>query len=697
MPVFGQCPAGEALLTVSLTTDNWGSETEWTLADSDGTLLLTGGPYQDNAPQTINAPVCVDLGTEVTFTIMDGNGDGICCGSGDGSYSITLFDVVVASGGQFGDLEVVVIPVQAPSEDGANLQELKMGGFLLSGLHSVRTRVKNTGTETLSSVGLSWTEGGQSGTATINGLNVAPGASSDVLHPDQWLLSEGARNLSVTLTAVNGNTDFTSAQTTIDKDITGTLSVGVRQALLEHFTSVNSLPDAVANPEMWAVLSTLTGKVATVSYHTAAGDVFNQANPGDNNARVQFYGASNPPLAVLEGTIGPDQSTQVATISNISAASDVPAAMSIRLDETSAGSQISADVTITPFIDFDNPNLRLFVAMIERNISLTTAPGANGETNFDYVMRKLLPSNQGEPLSSLTAGSPNVNSVSYSVPAGVNIDNLYTVAWIQDAATKKVMQAHISDGPSGSNAPSANDQEDLFTVVDAECGNGTITIGDMPGFSDLTFSWSDSEGKNVGNGPSVSVPPGDYLLTASNDSDFITFDFTVLGLGGAPVISVTDVTYDMNTDMGGATVAVDGPNGPYTITWPNGATGATQTGLTGGDYEVSVKDGNDCEFFVTVSFGMDSGIETIAGIVVSNIYPNPTAGEVNLMMQLADQEVIQVQLLNLNGQLMELVFEGRLEAGEQNLQYSLGQHTPGMYMLRITNGKQQVVQPLVIN
>lgn len=98
---------------ISITLDNFPSETTWQLEETvSGTILASGGNYPGQAGQTVTATVCVTVGTDVTFTIFDSFGDGICCGFGTGSYSVTVDGNVVASGGQFGSSEATqfVIP-----------------------------------------------------------------------------------------------------------------------------------------------------------------------------------------------------------------------------------------------------------------------------------------------------------------------------------------------------------------------------------------------------------------------------------------------------------------------------------------------------------------------------------------------------------------------------------------------------------
>ena len=101
----------ETELTVTIITDRYGSETTWSIGDGSVTYM-NGGPYNDlsangTTPQT---PVVgtIPPNTCVTFTIEDSYGDGICCGWGNGSYTVTdALGNIVSQGGAFGSLEEI--------------------------------------------------------------------------------------------------------------------------------------------------------------------------------------------------------------------------------------------------------------------------------------------------------------------------------------------------------------------------------------------------------------------------------------------------------------------------------------------------------------------------------------------------------------------------------------------------------------
>ncbi|HEY1040802.1 MAG TPA: lysyl oxidase family protein [Bacteroidia bacterium] len=97
MNINAQCPAGQALVVVSIVPDQFPSETTWNLKDLSGVVLAAGN--------STGGSVCVDTSKCLLFTILDTYGDGICCNYGNGSYTVTYGGNVVASGGQFGRSE----------------------------------------------------------------------------------------------------------------------------------------------------------------------------------------------------------------------------------------------------------------------------------------------------------------------------------------------------------------------------------------------------------------------------------------------------------------------------------------------------------------------------------------------------------------------------------------------------------------
>jgi len=98
-PGGGTCNDTE--VTFALTTDNYGSETSWSITQGS-TTVASGSGYASN--QSYTETICLPDG-DYTFTINDQYGDGICCQYGNGSYSLSDGSTTLASGGQFTNSE----------------------------------------------------------------------------------------------------------------------------------------------------------------------------------------------------------------------------------------------------------------------------------------------------------------------------------------------------------------------------------------------------------------------------------------------------------------------------------------------------------------------------------------------------------------------------------------------------------------
>ncbi len=93
---LAQCGINEVEIRVDITTDNWGSETSWTIKDLSGNLLLEGGQggvYENNT--FYSDSICAASDGCYYFEIYDTYGDGILEPNG---YELYVDDILVSSG-----------------------------------------------------------------------------------------------------------------------------------------------------------------------------------------------------------------------------------------------------------------------------------------------------------------------------------------------------------------------------------------------------------------------------------------------------------------------------------------------------------------------------------------------------------------------------------------------------------------------
>ena len=134
-----------SLVTLNLLTDDYGSETTWDLKGADGAIIAEGGPYSNNL--TTSLEIGIPSSNECyTFTINDAIGDGICCGYGIGSYSISDDSGnEIFSGGEFSSTEATTFRVGEPLGLNSFMDEnLKIFPNPSNGIFTVKTTITNS-------------------------------------------------------------------------------------------------------------------------------------------------------------------------------------------------------------------------------------------------------------------------------------------------------------------------------------------------------------------------------------------------------------------------------------------------------------------------------------------------------------------------------------------------------------------------
>lgn len=95
---------------LNIVCDEYGIETTWTLSNSSGNVVASGGPYNDF--EVVNQTITVEDNECYEFIIFDDFGDGICCEYGNGNYSLTTSNgQTIASGGSFEAFEKTVFGI----------------------------------------------------------------------------------------------------------------------------------------------------------------------------------------------------------------------------------------------------------------------------------------------------------------------------------------------------------------------------------------------------------------------------------------------------------------------------------------------------------------------------------------------------------------------------------------------------------
>ena len=139
--------------------------------------------------------------------------------------------------------------------------------------------------------------------------------------------------------------------------------------------------------------------------------------------------------------------------------------------------------------------------------------------------------------------------------------------------------------------------------TDVSCNggtNGSATVTANAGTPPYTYSWAPSGGTAA---TATGLAAGSYTVTVT-DAALVT-DQLVFTITEPSALSLTpsstDETPCNNSDNGTASVSVSGGTPGYTYSWSHGPTTSSVSGLTAGNYTVTVTDANSCTATQTYS------------------------------------------------------------------------------------------------
>lgn len=278
-----------------------------------------------------------------------------------------------------------------------------------------------------------------------------------------------------------------------------------KKALSEHFTNASCPPCATLSPQYVAYLLQNLDKVVPVAYHTSGPgrDPMYSENPNMHNARTSYYQISAVPTVIIEGNKykGNDLNQIKGTISS-QASKTTP--ITITVDQKNVGYDF--DVSIKVHSTSAYSGKKLYAAVIESYHYFPDA-GTNGEKDFYFICRAMLPDHNGMDFS-INANEEKTINYSFKASKSWYPSMIYVAAWVQDDATKEVFQAGSSPIPSNlASAPSTprmgvtleiqkrhgkikNGQSDTRDIVIRNSNNREITVALDISNSSFPQGWS---------------------------------------------------------------------------------------------------------------------------------------------------------------------------------------------------------------
>jgi len=217
-------------------------------------------------------------------------------------------------------------------------------------------------------------------------------------------------------------------------------------ALLEEATNASCAPCALNNPKLQDFFSNSFGGVISVRYHAwwPGSDPMYSANIPDNSDRINYYSVSGVPNYMIDGTNYGVPGNPDAMRDIMSKQISVTSPVKIVINKNVASDSVRAVIKIIGFGSVSSNQLYLRTAVIERLVKYSTAPGNNGEKEFEDVMRKLLPNSNGLSIPPIKLGDTLTYYVSAKTNASWVQKDIEMVSWLQDDVNKEIIQSNIS-------------------------------------------------------------------------------------------------------------------------------------------------------------------------------------------------------------------------------------------------------------
>ena len=329
---------------------------------------------------------------------------------------------------------------------------------LTSAPFTVSGDVVSISATTITSLDINYSiNGGAPVVDNLSGLNLALFDTLTFNHNIIWNpTTTGSYFVEIWASNLNGNPDMDPSNDYFSDSIHIWNALAVRQPLIETFTSSTCGPCNPANVTAEALFTQNPGKITSIKYQEdfpGSGDPYYTIETGNRRA---YYAINSVPRMEIDG--GWDQNGNNITQQIIDDYGDELCLIDLSSVYSVTGKTVDIDITIDPLENFNSNNLVVHSAIIEETTYNNVKN--NGETQFEHVVKKMVPSDIGTPISNLgatqqvtlnlqhifqgnyrlpfDASSPINHTIEHSVE---DFSNLMVAVWIQDAVTKEVHQS----------------------------------------------------------------------------------------------------------------------------------------------------------------------------------------------------------------------------------------------------------------
>jgi len=381
-----------------------------------------------------------------------------------GAITGTRYVSVVGTGAYGNNIFIDDITVEEIPAIDSEMNTLNLNSIVSTGMKSVTGVIKNFGSTTINSLDLKWqVDAGTIYTQNLTGLNIAPGATYNYTHTNQWNATPGLYSFKVWTSNVNGGSgDANVSNDQIIKSISVASNSTSRTPLYEKFSSSTCPPCYSFNTNYFTPFyntGTNANNMAFISYQVnwpAAGDPYYTAEVG---TRVAYYGVTGAPTLYVDAKEGTNDIAGLQA--DLNAALANPAYFVLTPTKNLVGNDMTVEVNVLPYL---TGTYKVHVAVVEKITTQNGAPlgGTNGETSFKNVMMKMLPNASGTTVNF-------VHDVPFTTTLSANLSGLFieemsdleVVVFIQDT-NKNVMQAKYATQALSNNNVEATAKISLY-------------------------------------------------------------------------------------------------------------------------------------------------------------------------------------------------------------------------------------------
>lgn len=181
------------------------------------------------------------------------------------------------------------------------------------------------------------------------------------------------------------------------------------------------------------------------------------------------------------------------------------------------------------------------------------------------------------------------------------------------------------------------------TPDDCANGNGAISVTPAGGAGPYTYRWRHDP--NLNTNRLTGLFGGRYYVTVTDESNQCQTAQEETVATGVPMALTHVPEHITCQQLGAISVNVSGGSQPYTYQWSNSATTALITGLTAGNYSVTVTDTKGCiksqQNIVLENTCFNTATQELTGVNLS-VTPNPTDADLTLFITGATLQRVEI-------------------------------------------------------